>query len=70
MCDNLGISQNTFHQLDRDSVSDLYNPDMLHTIYLGLFNYMMYLIEGFPKKQGQLKAPDKLRKALLPYPDS
>jgi len=41
MCDNLGIGQNKFHRLDRVSASDLYKPDRLHTIYLGLFKHMM-----------------------------
>jgi len=52
MCDNLGIGQNTFHPLDRVSASDLYKPDMLHTMYLGLFKHMMDWIEGFLKKHG------------------
>jgi len=52
MCDNLGIGQNVFHRLDRVSASDLYKPDMLHTIYLGLFKHIMDRIEGFLKKHG------------------
>jgi len=50
MCDNLGIGENIFHRLDRVSVSNLYKPDMLYTIYLGLFKHMMDWIEGFLKK--------------------
>jgi len=38
---NLGISQNIFHGLDRVSASNLYKPDILHTIYLALFKHMM-----------------------------
>ena len=56
MSDNLGIGQNRFHRLDRVSVSNLYKPDMLHTIYLGLFKHMMDWIEGFLKKHGRLQA--------------
>ena len=41
MCDNLGIGQNISHRLDQVSASDLYKPDMLHIIYLGLFKQMM-----------------------------
>ena len=52
MSDNLGIGQNIFHSLDRVSASDLYKPDMLHTLYLGLFKHMMDWIEGFLKKHG------------------
>jgi len=29
---------------------DLHKPDVLHTIYLGLFKYMMEWVEGFLKK--------------------
>jgi len=47
MRDNLGIGQNIFHRLDQISASDLYKPDMLHTIYLGLFKHVMDLLEGF-----------------------
>jgi len=67
MCDNLGISQNIFHRLDRVSASDLYKPDMLHIIYLGLFKHMMDWIEGFLKKHGRRQAFDNLWKALPPY---
>jgi len=68
MCDNLGIGQNIFHRLDRVSASDFYKPDMLHTIYLGLFNHMMDKIEGFLKKHGQLQVFDDVWKALPPSP--
>jgi len=68
MCDNLGIAQNIFHRLNRISASDMYKPDMLHTIYLGLFNRMMDRIEGFLKKHGPLQAFDDVWKALQPYP--
>ena len=64
MCDNLGIGQNIFHRLDRVSASDLYKPDMLHTIYLGLFKHMMDSMEGFLKKHGPLQAFDDVWKAL------
>jgi len=68
MCDNLGIGQSIFYRLDRISASDLYKPDMLHTIYLGLFKHMMAWIEGFQKKHGRLLAFDNVWKALPPYP--
>jgi len=67
---NLGIGQNIFHRLQRVSGSDLYIPDILHTIYLGLFkhNFMMDWIEAFLKKQGRLQAFDEVWKVLPPYP--
>jgi len=68
MNDNLGIGQNMFHRLDRVSASDLYKPDMLYTIYLGLFKHMMDWIEVFLKKHGGLQAFDDIWKALPRYP--
>jgi len=65
---NLGIGQNIFRGLDRVSASDLYKPDILHTIYLGLFKHMMDWIEPFLMKHGRLQAFDEVWKALLPYP--
>jgi len=65
---NHGIGQNIFHRLDCVSASGLYKPDMLHTIYLGLFKHMMVWIEGFLKKHRQLQAFDNVWKALPPYP--
>jgi len=61
---NLGIGQNIFHRLDRGSASYSYKPEILHTIYLGLFKPMMNLIEAFPKKDRRLQAFDEVWKAL------
>jgi len=63
-----GISQNIFHRRDPVSASYLYNPDILHTIYLGLFKHLMDWIEAFLKKHGRLQAFDEVWKALPPYP--
>jgi len=49
---NLGIGQNIFHRLNRVSASDLYKPDILHTIYLRLFKHMIDWIEAFLKEHG------------------
>jgi len=68
MCDNLGIGQNIFHRLDRVLASNLYKPDMLHTIYLVSFKHMMDWIEGFLKKHGRLQVFDNVWKALPTYP--
>jgi len=65
---NLRIGQNIFHGLDRASASNLYKPDILYTIYLGLFKHMMDWIEAFLKKHGRLQAFDEVWKALPPYP--
>jgi len=51
---NVGICQNIFHGRDRVLESDLYKPDILHTIYLTLFKHMMDWIEVFLKKHGRL----------------
>ena len=47
---------------------DLHIPDMLHTVYLGLFKHMMDWIQGFLKEHGRLQAFDEVWKALPPYP--
>jgi len=65
---NLGIGQNILNRLDRVSAADLYKPDILHTIYLGLFKEMMDSIEPFLKKGRRLQAFDEVWKALPPYP--
>jgi len=66
--DNLGIGQNIFHRLNWVSASDLYKPDMLNPIYLGLFKNMMDRIEGVLKKHRRLQAFDDVWKTLPPYP--
>jgi len=65
---NLAIGQNIFHGLDRVSASDLYKPDILYTIYLGLFKHMIDWIKAFLKKHGRLQAFNEVWKALPPYP--
>ena len=64
----INLGQNVFHGLHRVSVPDLHIPDMLHTVYLGLFKHMMDWIQGFLKKHGRLQAFDDVWKALPPYP--
>jgi len=68
--ESLGIrlGQNAFYGLNQVSPSDLHKPDMLHTVYLGLFKHMMDWIQGFLKKHGQLEAFDEVWKAFPPYP--
>jgi len=51
----------------RVSTPDLHKPDMLHTIYLGLFKHMIDWIQGFLKKHVQQQAFDKTWKVLPPY---
>ena len=55
-----------FHGLYRDSAHDLHVPDLLHTIYLGLFKHMMYWIQGFLKQHGRLQAFDDAWETLPP----
>ena len=70
MFDTLAIKmgQNVFHGLQRVSAPDLHKPDLLHTIYLGLFKHMMDWIQGFLKKHARLQAFDDTWKGLPPYP--
>ncbi len=62
------IGQNVFEGLERVSTPDLHMPDLLHTIYLGLFKHMMDWIQGFLKKHSRQQAFDDAWKALPPYP--
>jgi len=50
--ESLGVRlvQNDFYGLNWVSPSDLHKPDMLHTVYLGLFKHLMHWIQGFLKK--------------------
>ena len=57
-----------FHWLYQVSAPDLHLPDLLHTIYRGLFKNMINWIQGFLKKHGQLHAFDEASKTLPPYP--
>ena len=57
-----------FHGLYRVSAPDLHLPDLLHTIYLGLFKHMMDWIQGFLKKHSRLQAFDDTLKTLPRYP--
>jgi len=62
------IGQNVFNGLETVFVPDLHKPDLLHTVYLGLFKHMMDWIQGFLKKYGRQQAFDDAWKALPPYP--
>src|ERR1700709_1937150 len=68
--DPLGIKigQNVFHGLHHVSAPDLQKPDLLHTVYLGLFKHMMDWIQGFLKKYARLQGFDYTWKGLPPYP--
>jgi len=60
--------QNVLQGLVRVSTPALHKPNILHTIYLGLFKHMMDRIQGFLNKHAQQQALDDAWKALPPYP--
>ena len=68
--DTLGVKvgRNVFHGMQRVSAPDLHKPDLLHTVYLGLFKHMMDWVQAFLKKHLRLQAFDDACKALPPYP--
>jgi len=70
MFETLGIDleKNVFNGLHRVSAPGLHKPDLLHTVYLGLFKHLMDWISGFLKKHAQLQAFDDTWKALPAYP--
>jgi hypothetical protein len=47
------IGRNVFHGLPRVLAPDLYKPDLLHTVYLGLFKHMMDWVQSFLKKHAR-----------------
>ena len=49
------------------SVPDLHRPDMLNTVYLGLFKHVVDWVQGSLKKHERLQAFDHVWKALPPY---
>ena len=54
--DALGIKigRNDFYGMQRVSAPDLHKPDLLHTIYLGLFKHKMDWVQAFLKKHTRL----------------
>jgi len=70
MFETLGVDleKNVFHGLHRVSGPGLHKPDLLHTVYPGLFKHLMDWISGFLKKHARLQAFDDTWKALPPYP--
>jgi len=62
------IGKNVFTGLYRVSPADLHKPDLLHNIYLGLFNHMMEWVKGFLKKHIRQQALDNAWKEIPPYP--
>jgi len=64
----INLGQKVFHGLHRVSAPEMHTPDMLHTVYLGLFKHMMDWIQAFLKKHGRLQAFHDVWKAVPPSP--
>jgi len=64
----IDLEKKVFHRLYPVSAPGLHKPDLLHTVYLGLFKHLMDWILGFLKKHAGLQALDHTWKALPPYP--
>jgi len=47
---HMDLEKNVFHGLHRLSAPALHKPDLLHTVYLGLFKHLMDWISGFLNK--------------------
>jgi hypothetical protein len=62
------MGRNVFHGLQGVTAQELHKPDLLHTVYLGLFKHMMDWIQGFLKKHKRQQAFDDAWKALPSYP--
>jgi len=70
MFETLGINleKNVFHGLHRVLAPGMHQPDLLHTVDLGLFKQLMDWLLGFLKKHAWLQAFDDTWKALPAYP--
>ena len=62
------IGRNVFTGLSCVEFPLLFKPDILHDIYLGLFEHLIQWIEDFLKKHGRQELFDNVWKSLLPYP--
>jgi len=62
------IGSNVFTGLHRVNPADLHKPDLLHNIYLRLFQHIMQGVEGFLKWYKRQQAFDDAWKEILPYP--
>jgi len=65
---DMKIGNNVFAGLDPVNPANLYKPDLLHNISLGLFKYGMEWVEGFLKKHKRQQAFDNVWKEIPPYP--
>ena len=54
----INMGPGVFHRLYQVSAPDLHVPDLLHTIYLGLFKHMIDWIQVFLRQDGRLQAFD------------
>ena len=61
------MNRNIFAGIPRKTVPLLFQPDVLHIIYLGLFKHMMQWIEDFLKKHDRQAVFNEVWKSLPPY---
>ena len=64
------IDRNVFTELYRVNPADLYKPDLLHNIYLGLFIHMMESVEWFLKRHKRSRRSTMPGKDLRIIPNS
>jgi len=63
------LAPGIFWELSHVVQVDLYKPDILHVIYLGIFQtHLMKWVVGFLKKHKRLDSFDKIWMLLPPYP--
>jgi len=48
---------------------DLHRPDILHNIYIGMFDHLMTWIEGFLQRHGKAAVSDEIWAGIPPYPN-
>ncbi|KAF8534348.1 hypothetical protein BDD12DRAFT_706774, partial [Trichophaea hybrida] len=58
-----------FWDLPHVEAYDLHRPDILHNIYIGMFDHLMTWIEGFLQRHGKATVFDQIWSNIPPYPD-
>jgi hypothetical protein len=59
-----------FWDLRHVKAYDLHRPDILHNIYIGIFDHLMTWIDGFLQRHGKAAVFDEIWAGIPPYPIS
>jgi hypothetical protein len=63
------VSSSVMLAVDGLVASELWKPDILHVLFLGLFKHLLEWVEEFLKEHGRLNSFNSCWKSLEPYPN-